>query len=53
VMRTRGASELTLAAGARAAMDELRAARPDLQITEAIDNVQATAENFDSSMHLL
>jgi multidrug efflux pump subunit AcrB len=53
VMRTRGASELAIAQGVRAAFDELRAAHPNLVFTEAIDNSAPVQENFDGSMALL
>ena len=53
VSRTRGASEVTVAEGVRKAVAELRAAHPDIEIVEAIDNVAPVQENFDGSMHLL
>ncbi|HET7730850.1 MAG TPA: efflux RND transporter permease subunit [Usitatibacter sp.] len=53
VMRSRGASELVVAQGVRAVVQELRAAHPDLEIVEAVDNVWPVQENFHGSMMLL
>jgi multidrug efflux pump subunit AcrB len=53
VMRTRGASEIAIAQGVRAAFATLRAEYPGLTFTEAIDNSEPVQENFDASMALL
>jgi multidrug efflux pump subunit AcrB len=53
VMRSKGASEITVAEGVRAAIAELRASHPNVTIVEAVDNVAPVQENFDGSMHLL
>ncbi len=53
VSRSKGASELDVAKGVRAAVDELRVAHPTIKIVEAIDNVWLVQENFDGSMYLL
>ncbi len=53
ISRTKGASEVTIAANVRRAIDELRAAHPTIKIDEAIDNVWPVKENFDGSMILL
>ncbi len=53
IMRTRGASELAIADGVRAAVDELAAAHPNIAFTKAIDNAAPVREDFDASMHLL
>ena len=53
VMRSRGASELEVAEGVRAAVAELAAAHPNVSFSEAVDNVAPAQENFDGSMHLL
>src|SRR5213075_748828 len=53
VLRTRGASELDVADGARAAVAQLRAERPDVSLTQVIDNAAPVIENFDGSMELL
>ena len=53
VFRTKGASELQVAEGVREAIDALRAERPDVTLTQAIDNAQPVGENFEGSMELL
>ncbi len=53
IMRSKGANEVTLAQEVRQVIQNLRLARPDVQITEQIDNVEKTEENFEGSMHLL
>ena len=53
IMRSKGANEVSLAQDVREVIEELRAARPDIQISEQIDNVEKTEENFNGSMHLL
>jgi len=53
IMRSKGANEVALAQEVRQVIAKLRIARPDIQITEQIDNVQKTEENFEGSMHLL
>jgi multidrug efflux pump subunit AcrB len=53
IMRTRGASELAIADGVQAAVDELAAAHPNVAFTKAIDNAAPVREDFDASMQLL
>ena len=53
VSRTKGASEITVAAGVQKAIDEVQAAHPELRIVHAYDNVAPVQENFDGSMQLL
>ena len=53
VSRTKGASEITVAAGVQKAITELQAAHPELRIVHAYDNVAPVQENFDGSMQLL
>ncbi len=53
VFRTKGASELDVAAGARAAIAELQAAHANIVLKQAIDNATPIAENFDGSMTVL
>jgi multidrug efflux pump subunit AcrB len=53
IMRSKGANEVTLAQDVREVIKNLRLARADVQITEQIDNVEKTEENFQGSMHLL
>ncbi|WP_394756997.1 efflux RND transporter permease subunit [Rhodoferax sp.] len=53
VFRTKGASEVTVAQGVRAAVAELQRSHPNLALTQVIDNAQPVAENFRGSMELL
>lgn len=53
VLRTRGASELDVAAGVRQAIAELHQSHPNVVLAEVIDNATPVAENFDSSMFML
>jgi len=53
IFRTKGASELAVAKGAREAIAELQAAHPTIALKEVIDNAQPVEENFDGSMELL
>ncbi len=53
ITRTRGAGEVDVAAGARKAVEELKAAHPDITVTEAYNFVDPVQENFDGSMALL
>ncbi|MDD5033906.1 MAG: efflux RND transporter permease subunit [Methylococcaceae bacterium] len=53
VTRSRGASEVEVGAGVRKALDELRAANPDLAFTEAFNFVAHVEEEFQGSMALL
>ena len=53
VFRTKGASEVTVASGVRAAVAELQGRFPQIRLTQAIDNAAPVAENFRGSMELL
>jgi len=53
VFRTKGASEIDVARGARAAVAELRAAHANIELKEVIDNAAPVEENFVGSMELL
>lgn len=53
VARSRGASEVQVGAGVRAALAELRAANPDLQFTEAFDFVTPVEEEYHASLKML
>ncbi|MEC4718711.1 efflux RND transporter permease subunit [Noviherbaspirillum sp. CPCC 100848] len=53
IFRTKGASELTVARNAQAAIAELQQAHPNIALKQVIDNAQPVEENFDGSMHLL
>ena len=53
VTRSRGASELEVGRGVQAALTQLKAAHPDIELTEAFDFVTPVEEEFDASMTLL
>jgi len=53
ITRTRGAGEIEVAAGVKLAIDELRAAHPEVQFDEAFNFVDPVQENYDGSMVLL
>ena len=53
VSRTKGASEVSVAADVRKSIKALRIAHPTLSIVETIDNVWPVQENFEGSIHLL
>ena len=53
VSRSRGESEVEVGAGVRRALDELRAAHPDIEITQAFDFVTPVQEEYEGSLTLL
>ncbi|WP_310447546.1 efflux RND transporter permease subunit [Thiobacillus sp.] len=53
IVRSRGAGEVEVADGVRAALAKLKAEQPDITITEAFNFVDPVQENFDGSMALL
>jgi multidrug efflux pump subunit AcrB len=53
IVRSRGAGEVDVAEGVRAELQRLRAAHPDITVTEAFNFVDPVIENFDGSMLLL
>lgn len=53
VFRTRGAGEVDVAEGARAAIAELQQDHPSVVLREVIDNSAPVQENFDASMKML
>lgn len=53
IVRSRGAGEVDVAEGVMAELDRLRAAHPDIAITEAFNFVDPVIENYDGSMTLL
>jgi len=53
VFRTKGASEVDVAQGARVAVAELQKNHPQFLFKQAIDNAQPVEENFKGSMELL
>jgi multidrug efflux pump subunit AcrB len=53
ITRARGAGETDVAAGVVKALAELKAAHPDVTVTEAFNFVDPVIENFNGSMTLL
>ncbi len=53
VVRSLGAGEVQVTAGVRAELDKLRAAHPDITVTEAFNFVDPVEENYHGSMVLL
>jgi multidrug efflux pump subunit AcrB len=53
LFRTKGASEVAVARGARDAIKELNADNPKVVLQQVIDNAIPVEEDFDGSMHLL
>ena len=53
VMRSRGAGEVAVAEGVKAAIAELAAATPGVRFAVAVDNSGPVFENFEGSMHVL
>ncbi|MBC8056976.1 MAG: efflux RND transporter permease subunit, partial [Rhizobiales bacterium] len=53
IVRTRGAGETEVAAGVRAQLEVLKAAHPEIVVTEAFNFVDPVQENYDGSMILL
>ena len=53
VSRSRGASEIEVGAAVQKALADLRAAHPDIELTEAFDFVSPVAEEYKGSLHLL
>ncbi|MRW83090.1 AcrB/AcrD/AcrF family protein [Pseudoduganella sp. FT26W] len=53
IFRTKGASEMAVAKGARTAIEELQKNNPKVELKQVIDNAHPVEENFDGSMELL
>ncbi len=53
IVRSRGAGEVEVADGVRAALAKLKAEHPDMSITEAFNFVDPVQENYAGSMALL
>jgi len=53
VFRTRGAGEVDVAEGARAAVAELQKEHPNVVLRQVVDNSAPVEENFDASMEML
>ena len=53
IARSKGSSEVEAGRGVRAALEEIKLARPDMQLTEAFDFVTPVEEEYASSLTLL
>lgn len=53
IFRTKGAGEVDVAKGVRAAVAQLQADNPTVKLTQVIDNAAPVEENFKGSMELL
>ncbi|MBA2673376.1 efflux RND transporter permease subunit [Ramlibacter sp.] len=53
VARSRGESEVQVGAAVQKALVELKAARPDIELTQAFDFVTPVQEEYEGSLHLL
>ncbi|MDH4450534.1 MAG: efflux RND transporter permease subunit [Rhodoferax sp.] len=53
ITRSKGASEVEVGAAVNAALDDLKAQHPDIELTQAFDFVKPVAEEFDASMTML
>ncbi len=53
VSRSKGESEVTVGAAVQQALAELKAAHPDIELTEAFNFVDPVQEEYTGSMHLL
>jgi NodT family efflux transporter outer membrane factor (OMF) lipoprotein len=53
ISRTRGASQIEVAAGVRRALDRVRTLHPGVEFTQAFDFVKPVQQNFEASMQLL
>ncbi|MFW1799324.1 efflux RND transporter permease subunit [Acinetobacter nematophilus] len=53
ITRSKGASEVDVEIGVKAALNQLKAAHPDIKITEAFNFVNPVVDNYKGSMSLL
>lgn len=53
VARSKGESEVAVGKAVRAALEELKAQRPDIELTQAFDFVTPVEEEYEGSLHLL
>ena len=53
ISRTRGASQIEVAAGVRRTLNTLHSAHPNMKFTQAFDFVKPVQQNFEASMQLL
>ncbi|MCX5466987.1 efflux RND transporter permease subunit [Acinetobacter nematophilus] len=53
ITRSKGASEVDVEKGVKTALDQLKAAHPDIKVTEAFNFVNPVVDNYKGSMSLL
>ncbi|MBY0409574.1 MAG: efflux RND transporter permease subunit [Burkholderiaceae bacterium] len=53
ITRSKGASEVEVGAAVHAALADIKAQHPDIELTQAFDFVQPVAEEFEASMTML
>jgi multidrug efflux pump subunit AcrB len=53
IVRSRGASEIDVTNGVRAALEKLKSEHPEISVTEAFNFVDPVVENYEGSMKLL
>jgi len=53
IVRARGAGEVDVADGVRAALEGIKNKHPEITVTEAFNSVDLVVENYDGSMRLL
>ncbi|MBU0911812.1 MAG: efflux RND transporter permease subunit, partial [Gammaproteobacteria bacterium] len=53
IVRASGYGELEVAEGVRAALQQLKQQKPDIQLTEVFNLIDPVTENYDGSMQLL
>jgi multidrug efflux pump subunit AcrB len=53
VSRSRGESEVQVGMAVRQALEQLKAQRPDIELTQAFDFVTPVQEEYEGSLHLL
>ena len=53
ITRSRGAGEVDVASGVRAELEKMKAAHPEISVTEAFNFVDPVQENFDGSLLLM
>ena len=53
IVRSKGASEVSVMAGVRSTLTELKKTHPDIKVDEAFNFVTPVVENYDSSLQLM
>jgi multidrug efflux pump subunit AcrB len=53
IVRSRGAGEIDVTDGVRAALEKLKTEHPEITVTEAFNFVDPVQENYDGSLYLL